>query len=395
MQIMPLPDGAGAMFGCMILLLLIATFFTTIGAIAAGLRARKRQQPEHASGPRIIGAISFAIGIALIAYESHYAYPQPVLRLIPLGALALAGVGAWLAGSFAASNLEKRMVLGSMSVAVLAVIALITYDADYRVRRDRLISAAKRGDAHEVRAMLATGLSANALDIVGVPIIRSAKNAATAQVLMEAGATPASAWPALVEAAGQGDLALVKVFLATGVDPNVEHGKPSRHAWWNGHTEVLEELRRAGAADAGRLQQRNGKLLSAVRGGDPAAVQAELADDYLMQERIDGLRIAAAIGNRDVTMALVNATQANPDLAITAVTAARNNHIALFGEVLHALEERRAGFIVRETKVAALAEAPEKSEELLRLTEDADDFKPPLDSYGVRSLRERAAAPLP
>ena len=391
MQIMPLPDGAGAVFGCMILLTLAGAFVTAIVAIVQGVLARKRKQPERAAGVRVIGAATFAFALALIAFESHYSYVQPKWRFAPLAALALVAIAAWLTGIFAAS--KREIAIGTMvaSGGIIAVAAVIAYDANYRTRRERLFAAAERGDAAEVRAMLATGLSPNLRDDVGVYVIRKAKNATTAAALLDAGADIRSAWPALAAAAQSGDLALATTLMSKGVSPGNGEHSASRIAWENGHMDVLEAFRRAGDRDAERYQQRTGILIRAVQAGDLLAVQGALAGDYLDQERRDGLRIASSRGARDITLALAAATTPYTEIAGAAVRAAKHGHVALFGELLVVLDQRQAGFIIRETKAAALAEAPVQNEELLRLTATEEWHPlPPPDDPGVQRLREEA-----
>jgi hypothetical protein len=396
MQIMPVPDAAGAVLACGVLILLAATLVMSLVAIATGIRARRKQRADRAVGGRIVGAIAFGLAMLLIFVDAHFSYDFSAFRLAPLFVLAGVGFMAWYVSSWPASRTEVTLGLAIAAIGVAAVAIVTQRESAIRERRDALFAAATRGDARRVRDLLGTGMSADLRDDIGMSLIEKAADARTALVILEAGADARRAPKSLVFAAQQGKADLVKVLLDHGADPNARVGEHSaaRMAWWSGHEAILDLLHRAGSADARRLQQRTGVLIGAVHANDAAAVIAALRDDYLMEEASQGLRVAAANGNRDITMSLVDVTSPYGEIAVASLIVLDHGHVELFEELLGALEKRQPGYIMRETKAAALAIARERGDARIVGLAEREQWQqqqlPEADDSGVIALLRRA-----
>lgn len=359
MQIMPLADPLLATLGCMIFLSQAALALTCVVAIILRIFLGKKA----ASFARVVGALAFLFGFAgSLVYSSGAYYSSDAIFITTWGALAALGLTAWLLGLHTATR--REIIIGSIVAPLCALVAAfaIWRDADYRDRRDALFSAALRGDHTTVKRLMATGLSPDLEDNVHTRLLEKAADARTTTVILEAGADVRGAPRAVVTAAERGNLLTLKLLLARGGDPNARRGRYSaaKLAWWNGHEATLEALRQAGSSEAGSLQRLTGLLFSAVQAGDAEAVRRALKNEYLDRERELGLQLAAAKGDGDIAMTLVSKTDAYREVAVAALTAANHRHWELFEKLLAALEHRQAGFIVRETKAAALSmNAPE------------------------------------
>ncbi len=389
---MPTISPAGAILGCAILLFLAAIYILGFVAVGLGIWSWRKRRPATAWFVRRIGAVCFVIGLLGLFVYSHFSYDSMLFMLVLNGSLSLVGLLAWLLGLHAASR--REVWIGSIAAVICtaAALGMVWYDSDYRVRRDALFSAALRGNAQEVRKLLATGLSPDLADSVGTRLLEKATDAPTAAAVIAAGAKVREASRALAYAAQQGNLPIVKLLLAHGADPNARFANypAAKLAWWNDHRAILELLRKAGAADAERLQRLTGVLLSAVKAGDAEAVKRALAGEYRYQERTEGLRFAAASGNVEVAMILVRATDAHREIAEAALIAARHDRVEMFDALMEVLESRQPGYILRETKAAALSIVSESGSPKLRARVaargwDKEDL-PSSSDGGVRAL---------
>ena len=191
-QFMPGFDSTGSIIGCWISLLVLATYVTGVVAVVAGIRSLFKNHPRAAHVARWAGAATFLSAFLLVLFYSRAAFRSHLLDPSGFveagGAPAILGVIGWLLGARAASRREillaPLLAIACVGIAVL----MIRRDLDFRHRRDALLAAAKRGDAAEVRTLLATGLSADLADHNGNPLLAIAPNVATVETVLAAGA---------------------------------------------------------------------------------------------------------------------------------------------------------------------------------------------------------------
>jgi len=352
---MPLADPAMAMLGCMILLFGAAMFALAIVAVILGIWSRRKRRPATAWFVRWSGVACFLVGLVGVILYSHGLYSAPGWYITTWAVLAVLGFAAWLLGLYAAERREIAIgsIVGPACILVAGVI--VWRDFDYRQRRDELFSAALRGNPEVVRGLLATGLSPDLTDEVGTRLLEKAADPKTAVVILDAGAKVRAAPRALVVAAERGNVRMTKLLLARGGDPNVRRGNYSaaKLAWWNGHEAILDVLRDAGSEEAATLQRLTGVLIASVKSGDAEKVRRALKDEYLSKERREGLQYAAAKGDEEITLILVDHTEAYAEIADAALGAGRNGHWQLYERLMAVLEKRQAGYIIVETKAKA------------------------------------------
>jgi hypothetical protein len=364
-QFMPMFDPLGSVIGCMILIYLAATWVSGFVAIAAAFRA-----PRFG---RAVGAAVFASALLLYLWFARgtirsYRNPDSTF-LIAAAAPALLGLIAWLIGAPRARRLE----LWSAPLIVLACVGLgvvlTRRDLDFRARRDAIVAAAKRGDASEVRKLLATGLSADTTDHSSNTLLELAPDAETTELLLTARATIGPR--VLPWTAQEGNLPKMRVLLAHGADPNRPMGDrtAAQLAWWSKQEEALELLRQAGAREASGFQQATGALARAVEAGDAAAVKHRLASDYVDQERIEGLKVAAKRGDASVLAHLMGSTMAYREITDAALVAVEHDQVAAYKQLMDEVYRRKAGYILVETTDAALAIAAKRGN--LEIARDA------------------------
>src|SRR5687768_4770131 len=364
-QFMPMFDPLGSVIGCMILIYLAATWVSGFVAIAAAFRA-----PRFG---RAVGAAVFASALLLFLWfargtiRSHRDLDSALL--IAAAAPALLGLIAWVIGARRAGRLE----LWSAPLIVLACVGLavvmVRRDLDFRVRRDALIAAAKRGDATEVRKLLETGLSPGTTDHSTNTLLELAPDAETTEVLL---AARAPIGPRVLPWTAQnGNLPKLRVLLARGADPNRPMGDKTAAmlAWWSKQEAALELLRQAGARDAAELQQATGALARAVEAGDAAAVGHRLARDYVDEERFEGLKVAAKRGDAAVLAQLMGSTMAYREITDAALVAVEHDQVAAYKQLMDEVYRRKAGYIIVETTDAALAIAAKRGN--LEIARDA------------------------
>ena len=246
---------------------------------------------------------------------------------------------------------------------------MVRRDLDFRARRDALVAAAKRGDATEVRKLLATGLTADTTDYATNTLLELAPDAETTEVVLAAGA--AIGPRVLPWSAEKGNLPKMRVLLAHGADPNRPMGDKTaaRLAWWSKQEAALELLRKSGARDAAELQQATGALARAVEAGDAAAVEHRLARDHVDAERIEGLKFAAKRGDTAVLALLMRSTMAHREITDAALVAVEHDQVAAYKQMMDEVYRRKAGYIIVETTDAALAIAAKRGN--LEIARDA------------------------
>lgn len=94
-------------------------------------------------------------------------------------------------------------------------------------------------------------------------------------------------------------------------------------------------------------------LIASVQSGDAENVRRALKDEYLSRERKAGLQFAAARGDEEITLILVDHTEAYREIAEAALAAGKNGHWQLYEKLMAILEKRQAGYIIVETKAEA------------------------------------------
>jgi ankyrin repeat protein len=124
---------------------------------------------------------------------------------------------------------------------------------------DAIVAAIERGDKGEVRKLLRQGISVDALDPEGLPIITVAGDAQQDEIvalLAEKGANleiredTINGLTPLVSAAWKGHLSVVRVLLKRGANPNNTDKMGETPLWraaFAGHLDVIQELVKAGA----------------------------------------------------------------------------------------------------------------------------------------------------
>ena len=166
-----------------------------------------------------------------------------------------------------------------------------------RLDADRLIAAAKQGDAEAVRTLLQAGADAGAAEADGSTGLLWAvysDSYETAQLLLEAGADPNGAndlGATPLWAAGQNRSAtMTDLLLAAGADPNIAllaGETPVMVAARAGAADVVDRLARAGADLDRRGTRGQTALMWAAAQGHPAVVDALIAQGADLHAKSD------------------------------------------------------------------------------------------------------------
>jgi ankyrin repeat protein len=170
---------------------------------------------------------------------------------------------------------------------------------------DRFTMAVANDRADEVTAMLARGMDPNSVDANGEPALVSAARAGfepTVDALLRGGAkvdvrNRFGDTPILVAAIG-GHLAVVKKFVARGVDINAPGWTPLMYAATAGKDDVVRYLLGAGASVDAEGPNGITALMMAVRGGQADTVSLLLAKGANSNHRSDTGATALAWAQR-------------------------------------------------------------------------------------------------
>jgi ankyrin repeat protein/serine/threonine protein kinase len=282
---------------------------------------------------------------ASIAERKRRKHAQELIRYAVMGVITVLAIVAglqWLEADLAKKNRDEYSKSFESAMALLQQQHAASAAAD-------LISAAARGDAAAVQALLAKGTEVNATASNGATALIVASyngHLEVVQALLAKGAdvnAMAGGGTALMGASHNGHLEVAQALLAKGADVNAKtnNGRTALDvATAAGHTEVRALLVQAGAKPvvAGPAED----LISAAERGDTAVVQALLADgtdvDAKRNDGATALIVASYNGHFELVQALLaKGAQVNAkenDGATALIRASQQGHLELVQALL-------------------------------------------------------------